>query len=162
MAPTFLDGDRVLANKLAYRRRMPQRGGTVLFRVPGRPGLTWIKRVIALPGDTVAVRGNEVMVNGRKLERSRVPKGVLPVSLEGEVFEEINGGRRYYILIGRETVADQATLTVPEETCYVLGDHRDRSSDSREFGPVPLAEILGDVPYIFRPAVTWRRFGPVR
>jgi signal peptidase I len=162
MAPNILDGDHILVNKLAYQRRIPQRGDVIVFRVPRKPGLTWIKRVIGLPGDTVEVRANEVLVNGRKLERDRVPAGAVPVPLQGEVFEESNAGRRYRILVGKEESADQAKTTVPEGTCYVLGDHRDRSSDSREFGPVPLASILGSVPYIYYPAATWERFGAVR
>jgi signal peptidase I len=162
MAPNFLDGDHILVNKLAYRHRLPRRGDVIVFRPPTKPGLTWIKRVIALPGDTVEVRANEVLVNGRKLERDRVPPAAVPAPLDGEVFEETNAGRRYRILIGKDESANQAKTVVPEGTCYVLGDHRDRSLDSREFGPVPLGSILGSVPYIYLPAATWERFGAVR
>jgi signal peptidase I len=162
MAPSFLDGDHILVNKLAYQHRLPHRGDVIVFRVPRRPGLTWIKRVVGLPGDTVEVHNNEVLVNGRKLERDRVPAGAIPAPLDGEVFEESNTGRRYRILIGKEKSPDQARTVVPEGTCYVLGDHRDQSNDSREFGPVPLADVLGGVPYIYYPAATWERFGAVR
>jgi signal peptidase I len=162
MAPNFLDGDHILVNKFVYDLRLPRRGDVIIFRVPQRPGQTWIKRVIGLPGDTVELHDNEVKVNGRKLERDRVPAGGLPVPLDGEVFEESNSGRRYRILIGKEKSPDQARTVVPEGVCYVLGDHRDRSSDSREFGPVPLSAILGGVPYIYYPAGTWERFGAVR
>jgi signal peptidase I len=162
MAPNFLDGDHILVNKLAYQHLMPQRGDVIVFQAPKKPGLTWIKRVIGLPGDTVEFHDNEVRVNGKKLERDRVPAGAVPAPLEGEVFEESNAGRRYRILIGKNESAEQAKTTVPEGTCYVLGDHRDRSNDSREFGPVPLGSILGSVAYIYYPAATWQRFGAVR
>jgi signal peptidase I len=161
MAPTFLDGDHVLVNKLVYQHRLPRRGDVVVFRVPGKPGCNWVKRVMGLPGDTVEVRDGEVFINGRKLERDRVPADALPAPLDGEVFEESNAGRRYRILIGKEKVGDQPKTTVPEGACYVLGDHRDRSEDSRVFGPVSLGSILGGVQYVYFPAATWERFGAV-
>ncbi len=162
MAPNFLDGDHILVNKLTYQNRLPRRGDVVVFRVPKKPGLTWIKRVIGLPGDTVELHDNEVTVNGRRLERDRVPAGTVPAPLEGEVFEESNAGRRYRILVGKDKSPQQAKMVVPEGTCYVLGDHRDQSNDSREFGPVPLGSLVGSVPYIYYPAATWERFGAVR
>jgi signal peptidase I len=162
MVPTIIDGDHVLVNKFVYERRLPRRGDVIVFRVPGKPGQNWIKRVIGLPGDTVELRDNEVFINGRKLERDRLPADVLPAPVDGEVFEESNAGRRYRILIGKEKSADQPKTTVPEGTCFVLGDHRDRSEDSRAFGPVPLGSILGGVQYVYYPAATWERFGPVR
>lgn len=167
MAPTFLEGDHVLADKIAYRKALPKRGDVVIFRVPHKPAMTWIKRVIGLPGDTVEVKNHEVFVNDKRLERDRVP----PLSLggiagvpEGDVFVESNAGSRYFILIGKEKVSDYAKKTVPEGSFFLLGDHRDRSLDSRdpEFGFVPLGDIFGNVPYIFYPAGSWDRFGAVR
>ncbi len=167
MAPTFLEGDHVLADKIAYRKAMPKRGDVVIFRVPNKPGLTWIKRVIGLPGDTVEVKDSEVFVNGKRLERDRVPASNfsritgLP---EGAVFVENNAGSRYLILIGKEKVQDYPKTKVPEGGFFVLGDHRDRSLDSRdpELGFVPLGNILGNVPYIYYPAGSWDRFGAVQ
>lgn len=167
MAPTFLEGDHILADKLAYRKAMPKRGDVVIFHVPRKPGLTWIKRVIGLPGDTVEVKNNEVFVNGKRLERDRVPASSLRGAaggLDGEVFVESNAGRRYLILIGKEKSADFPKTTVPEGSVFTLGDHRDRSLDSRdsELGFVPLGAILGNVPYIYYPAGSWDRFGAVQ
>jgi signal peptidase I len=162
MIPTILDGDHVLVNKLAYLHRLPARGDVITFQVPGKPGQNWIKRVIGLPGDTVEVHDGEVHVNGKKLERDRVPADALAAPVDGDVFEESNAGRRYRILIGKEKSPEQAKTTVPEGTCFVLGDHRDLSEDSRKFGPVPLGAILGGVQYVYYPATTWQRFGAVR
>jgi signal peptidase I len=169
MAPTVLSGDHVLVNKAAYRSHGPERGDVVVFRHPHQPGFHWIKRVIALPGDTVEVRGHEVSVNGKKLERDRVP----PVSLAplggqltGEVFEEVNGGRRYRVMLAAEPAKGQdvAKVTVPDGACFVLGDDRDHSEDSRspQLGFVPLGDVLGLVNYVHCPAATWERFGPLR
>jgi signal peptidase I len=162
--PNFLPGDRVLVNKLAYRLRFPRRGDVVVLRVPGEPGRTWIKRVIALPGDTVAVRAGQVYVNGKKLERDPVPRASLAAVAEfltGDVFAETNAGSRYLIMLGPASAAkaDFAEKKVPEGACFVLGDNRNHSADSRDFGFVPLGEILGPVQYVYLPAQTWARFG---
>ncbi len=167
MVPTFLVGDHVLADKLAYRKGLPQRGDVVIFRVPRKPGQTWIKRVIGLPGDAVEVKGGEVLINGKRLERDRVPassySGIAGIP-EGQVFVESNAGSRYSILIGKEKNPDFPKATVPEGSLFLLGDHRDLSLDSRdpEMGFVPLGHILGNVPYIYYPAGSWDRFGAVR
>jgi signal peptidase I len=167
MAPNFLEGDHVLADKLAYRKAMPKRGDVVMFRVPRKPGLTWLKRVIGLPGDTVEVKESEVFVNGKRLDRDRVPTSNvsgIDAILEGQVFVESNAGSRYLILIGKGKNPDSPKTTVPEGMFFVLGDHRDRSLDSRdpELGFVPLGNILGNVPYIYYPAGSWNRFGAVQ
>src|SRR4051812_21301707 len=66
--PTLLPGDRFLVNKTTYQRRFLRRGDEVVFRVPSE-GVKWVRRVIALPGDTVEVKDNEVFVNGQQLVR---------------------------------------------------------------------------------------------
>jgi signal peptidase I len=162
MSPTIVSGDHILVNKLVHEHRLPERGDVITFRVPGKPGQNWVKRVIGLPGDIVEVHDNEVIINGRKLERDRVPASEAPAPVDGEMFEESNAGRRYRILIGKEKSADQAKTTVPDGSCFVLGDHRDLSEDSRAFGPVPLSGIIGGVQYIYYPAGAWGRFGVVR
>src|SRR5262245_18524320 len=102
MAPTLVAGDHVLVNKVTYQTRFPERGELVTFRSPPNRQLNWIKRVMALPGDTVEVKANEVFVNGKKLERDPVPAEglfLLKPHLDGEVFVERNAGRRYRIML---------------------------------------------------------------
>ena len=70
--PTLLPGDRFLVNKTTYQRQFVRRGDEVVFRVPSE-GVKWVKRVIALPGDTVEVKDNEVFVNGQQLVREPAP-----------------------------------------------------------------------------------------
>jgi len=163
--PNFLPGDHILVNKLTLQRRFPRRGDVVVFHNPRDRRLTWIKRVIALPGDTVAVRGNEVVVNGKKLEHDRVPAAGLSgirEAVDGQVFYETNAGSRYQIMLSptSEAVADYPEKRVPEGACFVLGDNRNHSRDSREFGFVALGEVFGLAEYIYYPAETWTRFGP--
>jgi signal peptidase I len=146
---------------------MPERGDVVIFRAPNRRGQTWIKRVIGLPGDRVAVRGGEVFVNGKKLERDRVPDSHLPAlgdQVRGEVYTEHLAGRRYLIQLGGadEKAADFPEKTVPEGCYFLLGDNRDRSLDSRGFGFIARGDVLGEVAYVYLPAENWGRFGVLR
>ena len=166
MAPTFLEGDHVLTDRLAYRRVTPKRGDVVLFRVPRKPGTTWIRRVIALPGDTVEMKGDAVLVNGTRLDRERVPTSSLrgtPALPPGDLLIETNDGNRYLTLLGGGEGHDYPRTRVPGGCVFVLGDHRDRALDSRDpdIGFVPLGDVQGNVPYIFFPAGSWQRFGAV-
>ena len=160
-APNILPGDRVLVNKLILRGRYPQRGDVVVFRPPHNRKQNWIKRVIGLPGDTVAVRGNDVFLNGKKLDREREPAGSLPSESHGDIFTESNSGRRYLVQLSptNKATASFAEQKVPEAMCFVLGDNRNDSRDSREFGFVPLGEVVGVFQYIYYPAENWERFG---
>lgn len=162
--PTLLPGDRVLVNKTAYQRRFVHRGDEVVFRVSSEPGLIWAKRVIALPGDSVEVKDNEVFVNGRPLPREPAPRASLGAAaqlVKGELFEETNAGRRYQILFATDTkpLPDYPKAKVPDGMCFVLGDNRNNTRDSRTMGFVALGDVLGDVQYRYWPAATWTRFG---
>ena len=162
--PTLLPGDRILVNKTTYQRRFVRRGDEVVFRVPAEPGMKWAKRVIALPGDTVEVKDNEVFVNGQQLAREPAPRASLAAAaqeVKGELFEETNAGRRYRILFAADTkpLPDYAKAKVPDGMCFVLGDNRNNSRDSRTLGFVALSDVLGDVQYRYWPAATWTRFG---
>jgi signal peptidase I len=162
--PTLLPGDRFLVNKTTYQRRFVRRGDEVVFRVSSEPGRNWVRRVIALPGDTIEVKDNEVFVNGRQLPREPAPLaslGFAAQEVKGEVFEETNSGRRYRILFAADTkpLPDYPKANVPEGMCFMLGDNRNNSRDSRMMGFVALGDVLGDVQYRYWPAVTWTRFG---
>jgi signal peptidase I len=167
MAPTILKGDIILVNKIAFRKRLPLRGEIIVypFSQTGKR-ILFIKRVIALPGDSVAVTGNEVFVNGKKLEREPIPPDVLaPLKdrIEGRAHYENNGGRKYTIILesGWPMIPDFPETRVPEGGCFVLGDARDDSRDSRRCGFVRLEDVMGAVEFIHYPAASWKRFGTV-
>lgn len=141
MLPTIEVNDRVMVNKLAYNWGQPQRGDVVVFRDPreeeveesipeavvrsvleavgirtrGRDDL--IKRVIGLPGETVEVRDNHIVINGTPIEEPYLPEVFMP---------------------------DEPPITLGEGEVFVMGDNRNASFDSRRFGPIPLDDLVGE------------------
>ncbi|MCL5282413.1 MAG: signal peptidase I [Planctomycetes bacterium] len=168
MFPTIGLNDRILANKIAYRRAEPQYGDIVLFRPPtGGWRDTYIKRIVALGGDTVEIKDKEVYVNGRILPRelvgpATVVGGPAGKMVGGKIYQERNGRAEYRIFLaegGSPEGPGPGQITVPAHHCFVLGDNRDESLDSRQFGPIPYALIKGRADYLYWPARGWARFG---
>jgi signal peptidase I len=162
MAPGILRGDRILLNKAVYKIKAPERGDVVVFMYPDDRRLYYIKRIVALPGDTIEIRGNRVLINDQPLSYSKLaprpPLNFNPGSTV-QALEEDNHGRGYPILADGAQPADLPKITIPHGTCFVLGDNRSQSKDSRTFGPIPLADVKGRVDYIYWPALSWSRFG---
>ena len=127
MLPRLEDRDRLFINKFVYRISAIERGDVVVFHYPRDPEKSYLKRVIALPGDRLRIDHGNVWVNNRKLAEPYVP-------------EEFRDTR---------SVAD---MEVPLGTYYMMGDHRSISSDSREFGPVERSLIYGKAVFIYWPA----------
>ena len=132
MIPTLQINDRVLVNKFIYRFTEPERGDIVVFdSVTDDTEL--IKRVVALPGDTVAVRSGRLIVNGEPQKED----------FTNEKFPD----RSFF-----------ARTTVPEDHVFVMGDNRANSQDSRVFGPLPKKNIEGEAFLRFWPL---GRIGPL-
>ncbi len=162
MAPGILRGDRILLNKAVYKIKAPERGDVVVFMYPDDRRLYYIKRIVALPGDTIEIRGNRVLINDQPLSYSKLAPGPQLNFNPGtsvQALEEDNHGRGYPILADGAQPVDLPKITIPHGTCFVLGDNRSQSKDSRTFGPIPLADIKGRVDYIYWPALSWSRFG---
>lgn len=162
MAPGILRGDHIFLNKAIYKIKAPARGDVVVFVYPDDRRLYYIKRIAALPGDTIEIRDNKLLINDQPL----VYKEIKPrpgMNFEpGETIralEEDNNGHRYPILTNSARAENLPKTTVPHGTCFVLGDNRGHSKDSRTFGPIPLADVKGRVDYIYWPAGSWSRFG---
>ncbi len=133
MEPTFDSGDYILTSKITYKIRDPERGDVVVFKSPRNKDIDYIKRVVGLPGDTVMVTsGNEVFVNGQAVQEDYL-------AAPTNVWE------------GGFMRADEP-ITVPPGQLFVMGDNRPRSSDSREFGTIPLEDVIGYVFYRYLPA----------
>src|ERR1700722_1562843 len=128
MMPTFDDQERIFINKFVYRFHFGNidRGDTVVFWFPGDPSKSYIKRVIGMPGDRVAVDDGKVLVNGQGLVENYVPA----------------------------EYRDQSSMServIPDGEYFVLGDHRSSSNDSRAWGMVPRRYIYGKAVFIYWP-----------
>ena len=138
MEPTFQSGEYIFTSKISYKFKVMQKGDVIIFRSPKNPDIEYIKRVIGLPGDTVLVENNELFVNGKLIPEDYI-------SAKTNLWE---GG----------FLKEGIQITVPEEFVFVMGDNRPRSSDSREFGPVDINSIIGQVFYRYFPA---NKMGPI-
>jgi signal peptidase I len=155
------------------KTKEPQRGDLIVFICPDDRQVNYIKRGVAVSGDTVEIKNGQLYVNDQELQRKKLPQSILDniririkgEPLEGEVFEEINGDAKYKTFLAgsphEETSSDFARITVPEHHCFVLGDNRNRSRDSRHFGPVHLGLVKGRADYLYWPAKGWSRFGKI-
>lgn len=135
MFPTYQNGEHLIANKVVYRFSKPQRGDVVIFKYSDSQD--FIKRIVALPGETVALRDGRYFVNNKLLDES--------VYLNSTVYT--SGGE--YLKEGEE-------ITVPEDMYFVSGDNRPHSSDSRAFGPIDFNNIKGKVWVIYYPFERFR------
>jgi signal peptidase I len=162
MAPAILRGDHVFLNKAIYRIKAPARGDVVVFLYPDDRRLYYIKRIVALPGDTLEIRNNRVLINDQPLSYTQPasePALNFTPDATVQVLEENNHGRSYAILVDTARMINLPKITIPHGSCFVLGDYRSQSRDSRTFGPIPLADVKGRVDYIYWPAMSWSRFG---
>ena len=127
MLPRLEDRDRLFINKFAYHIEAIERGDIVVFHYPRDPEKSYIKRVIALPGDRIRIDHGVVWLNGKRLHESYVPP-------------------QY------RDVRSMAEMIVPPDCYFMMGDHRSISSDSREFGPVERSLIYGKAVFVYWPA----------
>jgi signal peptidase I len=167
MSPTILPGDRFLVRKLMSRDHFPKRGDLIVYRNPTATGATnFVGRVVAIAGDHLEIHGQRVLINGKELDRDRVPEEGLTFlgdQMRGRVAMEVNAGHRYLVAFGDTSDAGRTQgdvdATIPSRHLFVLGDNRDRARDSGHFGPVPMGDIVGYVDYIYWPSESWSRFG---
>ena len=127
MQPRLDNNDRLFINKFVYHFEKIHRGDVVVFHYPADPSKSYIKRVIALPGDQLWIEDGVVFLNGKALREPYVP-------------------RRY------EDGRSAPEEVIPQGEYWVMGDHRSISSDSRDFGPVPRAAIYGKAAFVYWPA----------
>jgi len=127
MLPRLVNQDRLFINKFVYHFSAVERGDVVVFRYPKNPQISYIKRIIALPGDRVEIERGQVMVNGQPIKEPYVP-------------EEFRDTRSF------------DAMAVPEGEYFVLGDHRSIASDSRDFGTVKRELIYGKAQFIYWPS----------
>jgi signal peptidase I len=127
MEPSLHNGEFVIVNKLAYKFGNPTHGDVIVFRYPRDPEQEYIKRIIGLPGDTIRVNGGEVYVNDQVVDEPYIA-----------------AAPRY-----------QSQWSVPANSLFVLGDNRNNSSDSHNWGPVPMEYVIGRALFVYWPPDQW-------
>jgi signal peptidase I len=127
MEPTLVSGEYVIVSRLSYRLGSPQQGDIIVFHFPRDPKEEYIKRVIGLPGDEVEVRNGSVYVNTQPLDEN------------------------YLKVIMNYT----GTWRVPAGQLFVLGDNRNNSSDSHDWGMVPMDYVVGKAILVYWPPPAW-------
>ncbi len=186
MIPTLEVGDHIFVNKFIYglrvpltnlrpvRFRTPTRGEVIVFVYPKDEDKDFIKRVVAVGGDTIAIRQNSIVLNGKEIKRRRIP-GPCIYSDEEEgsdryeprqciAWEEELDGVSYRVFQDpRSPPYPMAATKIPDGHVFVMGDNRDNSADSRSWGMVPEKNIKGKAMIIWWSSgdpdgIRWRRF----
>jgi signal peptidase I len=152
MRPTILEGDRIVVDKLAYDLRVPFVGtriarlgepqrGEIATLVSPVDGKRLVKRIVALPGDRIELRGGVLVVNGTAATYE--PMAV--AEWGGMLWKESLSGRDHGVEVSLRPLAPRnfGPVTVPSESLFVMGDNRDGSFDSRAFGFVPRDSLRG-------------------
>ena len=166
MLPTLQVGDFILVNKYQYGIRLPvvnmklievgspDYGDVMVFRFPHDENVNFIKRVVGLPGDSVEYRDKTISINGQEIAQDVVGEyWINPESnrkIQTQLFSESFGSEEQHkILIDEKRGARTLVFNVPEDTFFVLGDNRDYSNDSRFWGFVPEANLIGRAFFIW-------------
>lgn len=126
MLPLLKNHERIVVNRVAYHIESIHRGDIIVFDYPMDPSQSFIKRVVGLPGDWVSIRDGRVYVNGKRLREPYL----LPAYVDNATYAPVHVAPNHY---------------------YVLGDHRDFSNDSREWGQVARKYIYGKAVFAYWP-----------
>lgn len=190
MIPTLLVGDLILVNKFTYGLRLPvlnakitegtppQRGDVMVFRYPPKPSQDYIKRVVGVPGDTVAYLNKRLTINGQPVTTTSVPEFFDEDAMRYfKQFEEDLGGKKHRLLNDDERPAfipgadnfagrdgcvysvEGVTCKVPDGHYFMMGDNRDNSLDSRYWGFVPDKNIVGKAFFVWMNFSSPKRIG---
>jgi signal peptidase I len=139
MRMTLLEGDRILVNKFVYDFSEPQRGDVIVFKFPEDRKRDFIKRLIALPGETVEIREGKILINGEVIDEPAIIRNTYYYNRPDAQFGQV--GQR---------------VVVPEGQYFVLGDNSGQSLDSRYGGFVPAKDVRGKALCIYWPVKRWR------
>ncbi|AYK06414.1 signal peptidase I [Brevibacillus sp. 7WMA2] len=132
MQSTLQNNEKVVVNKAVYRLHEPQRGEIVVFHANQKED--YIKRVIAIAGDRVEMRNDQLFINGKPVEEPYLEEQKKKAHAEGKKVTE-----------------DFPPVTVEAGYMFVMGDNRQNSKDSRMIGPVPITQVVGRADFVYWP-----------
>lgn len=141
MDPNFDDGEYILTDKISYRFDRPKRGDVIIFAAPPARREDYIKRIIAVPGETIWVSDGKVFINGDVLQENYLPTNTRT--------------------FGNNFLSEGEKLTLNENEYFVLGDNRVHSSDSRFFGEITKSDIVGRAWIVYWPISKIKLLGGV-
>lgn len=130
MEPNYHSGDYLIIDELSYRLRDPERGEVIVFNYPLNPSYRYIKRIVALPNETIELRDGELYVSRAGSDPEKIDEDLY---INEETREEW------------KTMLDYGPLTLKSDEYFVMGDNRNFSSDSRKWGVLPVDNITGRV-----------------
>lgn len=191
MIPTLLIGDFIVVNKFAYGLRLPvlntkildvgkpERGDVVVFRKPANPsdpkdkdvGVTYVKRLVGLPGDSVRYQNHQLYINDQPVSYKPISGYVGDASNREEsgdqlLLEDLPGRSHQMLHLSGVAGPNTGPVQLGKDQYFMMGDNRDRSSDSRFWGIVSESDLVGKVTYIWfhwdwnrKGVVAWRRIG---
>ena len=171
MAPTLLQGDFIMADRRvdhSAENHGLQRGELIIFKYPLDKNRVVVKRIVGLPGDEITIKGKELLVNGKKRTGEEVPReerARLYLAPDDTIafYEESESGTYIVQFFERAERKDMA-IAVSEGSCFVLGDNRDNSMDSRHWGMIPLSDVVARAKYVYfsidpDDGIRWERAG---
>lgn len=161
MAPTLESGDYILAYRLPYGLRipftewkwgekMPQRGDLVLFPCPGQESDACVRRVVALPGDRIEIRGERLILNGEMARYDAKASHQAGFQLE----ESHSLLSQEIVISGDESQSRFGPVIVGPQSVFVLSDHRGMGPDSRQYGSIPVRQIEARVALVWL-SISW-------
>ena len=163
MQPTLKPGDFIFASRMSYgvgipfsstkwAEFLPERGDVVVFSYPNNPTVTYVKRVVGLPGDRVQLLNGRLHINEQPLQYEKAPENAEdnPNIQLFDIFEERAADRAWRVIFQKAPEEkDFGPLVIPPGEVFLLGDNRDASDDSRYWGTVPMGQVVGRVVLIW-------------
>lgn len=197
MEPTIKVGDRLLAFKLAYNLKIPftdvvvarwdspDKGDIIVFRYPRDPDIDYVKRIVAVAGDTIEIKDDVLYINGQeqpRIDHNQDREVLADIEDRKDIkrlFRETLNGHEHWVMQNIDTArrftrrdwpgSGAGPYTVKPDSVFVIGDNRDNSTDSRVWQEVPLEYVRGQALFVIWsvfdppgsewPELRWSRFG---
>lgn len=150
MVPNLLIGDRLVADGWAYWKKEPNRGDVVVFKYPRDESIVYVKRLVGLPGDKVELKDGVLFINDQEMKQAKLGAGETRDGYDFTTYEEQLGEKRHVLQKANfSSFPNYGPVKVPGNEYFMMGDNRDRSSDSRIWGFVRRDQLLGSMTFVY-------------